>query len=157
MASGRGGRRVGAGRKPKIALAPPPPERFTAPSTNSDAGGAEGCDECSAPDDLTAAERAVWLKLAPHAFRAKTLTKATAYQFELLCRNIVLERLLASSAETVGGSNHRGIIQRIDAELLRFDLAPNGKPHSAAVQAAPRAKTALELLREKQRGLAAVR
>lgn len=114
-------------------------------------------DEFAAPDDLTADERKIWLKLAPHAFKARTLTQATAFSFELLCRNVLLERAMAKDAELMGGANHRGIIQRIDAELLRFDLSPNGQPHSAAGAAAPKGKSALELLKERRKHIHAVR
>jgi hypothetical protein len=137
--AGWGGRRPGAGAKKKaeriremtgqvlahpssagINTAPPPVEEF------------------DAPDDLTMDERRVWLELAPHAFAARTLTKATALGFRMMCRNIVLERQLAESAERATAS-HRGLIQRIDAELLRFSLAPCGKPMEVAAphQAAP--------------------
>lgn len=85
-------------------------------------------DEFDAPNDLTVDERNVWLRLAPHAFKARTLTPATEYQFVMLCRNILLERRIAVDPDQVGGANHRGIIQRIDAELARFCLAPMGKP-----------------------------
>ena len=149
---GSGGRRTGAGRKPKLAAVPAP---VKPPSTNSDAGGAEPFEEFDAPDDLTREERAVWLKLAPHAFQRRTLTRATAYQFELLCRNIVLERRQASDPEQVGGANHRGLIQRVDAELLRFDLAPNGKPHGQ-VGAPEKPKTNLEKLKERRAAMKVV-
>lgn len=123
--------------------------RVVPPSTNSDAGGAEAL-EWNAPDDLSKEERDVWQKLAPHAIERGTLTKATALGFELLCRNVVLERVIAKDAELVGGANHRGLIQRIDAGLLRFDLAPNGKPHGAVVKAEDRPKSALDRMREKR-------
>ncbi|HZR23240.1 MAG TPA: hypothetical protein VFA59_06615 [Vicinamibacterales bacterium] len=80
------------------------------------------------PKELTPDERAVWLQLAPHAFKAQTLTPVTAFAFVVLCRNVVLERRYAGSVTDAGGSNHRGLIQRIDAELARFSLAPMGKP-----------------------------
>lgn len=130
-----GGRRPGAGRKPKpkadreldgnaghrgkvlthpaAASAPPP----MAPPV----------DEFDAPDDLTFEERQVWLELAPHAFKNGTLIRATALGFRILCRNVVLERQYAQSVHDRGGANHRGMIQRVDAELLRFNLAPCGK------------------------------
>lgn len=139
------------------AVAPTPVAGAPLPSTNSDAGGAEPLPgEWAAPDDLTADERAVWLKLAPHAVARQTLTKATAFQFELLCRNIVLERALSNDVETRGTANHRGLIQRIDAELLRFDLAPNGKPHGAVPGTVQKPKSRLELLQERRKGLHAV-
>jgi hypothetical protein len=78
------------------------------------------------PDDLTSEERLTWLTLAPHALAARTLTPATAVAFRMLCRNVVLEQILATGGER-GGANHRGILQRVDAELARFCLAPFGK------------------------------
>ena len=122
---GSGGLRPGAGRKSKRLA-----EKVlhgTALLRERKAAVPE-VDEFDAPDDLTRDERLVWLRLAPHAFKARTLTAATEYQFVMLCRNIVLERVIAADAEQVGGANHRGIIQRIDAELLRFCLSPIGKP-----------------------------
>lgn len=77
---------------------------------------------------MTADERQVWDWLAPHAIAAGTLTPAGAYGFSLMCRNIVLERELAADPDTRGQSNHRGVVQRIDAELARYMLAPMGKP-----------------------------
>ena len=35
---------------------------------------------------------------------------------------------LATNPKTRGGANHRSILQRVDAELARFALSPNGKP-----------------------------
>lgn len=92
-------------------------------------------EEFDAPDDLTMDERHVWLELAPHAFAALTLTKGTSLGFRLLCRNIVLERRFAASVMDAGGASHRGLIQRVDAELLRFGLAPCGKPIVSAPKA----------------------
>ncbi len=157
----RGGRRPGAGRKPKMKLVEPlgsmPAAGVPLPSTNADAGGAEPlAEEWAAPDDLGPDERKVWLKLAPHAVARQTLTKATAFQFELLCRNVVLERAMARDVEQRGTANHRGLIQRVDAELLRFDLAPNGKPHGAAPGTVTKPKSALEKLQERRKGLHAV-
>lgn len=133
----RGGRRPGAGRKPKSAAeraldgnaghrgrvlthptastyVPPPPPPVL--------------DEADAPNDLSFDERTVWLELAPHAIANGTLTDATALSFRILCRNIVLERAFASSVNDKGSANHRGMLQRVDAELLRFNLSPCGKP-----------------------------
>ncbi|HJT94759.1 MAG TPA: hypothetical protein VJ777_22955 [Mycobacterium sp.] len=85
-------------------------------------------EEFDAPNDLTFDERQVWMELAPFAFANGTLTKATSLGFRMMCRNIVLERRYAQSVTDQGSSNHRGMIQRVDAELLRFNLAPCGKP-----------------------------
>lgn len=122
---GSGGARAGAGRKSKRLA-----ERVLHGTAllRDRKRGLPVVDEFDAPHDLTTDERLVWLRLAPHAFKARTLTAATEYQFVMLCRNIVLERRIAADPEQVGGANHRGIIQRIDAELLRFCLSPIGRP-----------------------------
>lgn len=124
-----GGKRPGSGRKPKskhervIAgigrvltySAAPPTTNATSP-----------VEEFDAPDSLTRDERAVWVKLAPFAFVNRTLTRATAWAFEMLCRNIVLEIGLGLGVEK-GGADHRGMMKIVDAELLRFNLSPCGK------------------------------
>ena len=84
-------------------------------------------DEFDAPDDLTTDERNVWLKLAPHAFQAGTLTKATSLAFCVLCRNIVLERTYMASVGERGTANHRGILQRVEGGLDAFQLRPQGR------------------------------
>ena len=120
---GSGGARPGAGRKRKQDA-----ERRLHGSRRRTSATLPAVDHVDVPDDLTTAERNVWLRLAPHAIKAGTLTPAHEYQFSLLCRNIVLERELALDVEQRGNASHRGIIQRIDAELARFCLAPMGKP-----------------------------
>lgn len=143
---GSGGRRPGAGRKPRRfpTAVPPPPETTTAVVPDP-------------PDHLPDAAAKVWRTLAPLAVARQTLTAATAHSFEVLCRNIVLERVLAADPATVGGPNHRGILQRVDAELLRFDLSPNGKPHGAVAGAGQeKPKSALERLKERRQGLKVV-
>lgn len=126
-----GGARPGAGRKPTSALEKelmgdpghrgrvlPGPGAGTVPVV----GPIEPFDP---PADLPSEDRQVWVELAPHAFAARTLTRATELSFRLLCRNIVIERALALVG--AGSANHRGMIQRVDAELLRFCLSPFGK------------------------------
>lgn len=130
---GSGGRRTGSGRKPLGAYereitgnAGKRGQLHTLPGAPSPPPPAP-VDEFDAPDDLTLEQRQVWLELAPHAFAERTLTRATALSFRLLCRNVALELALSRSDADRGGPNHRGIIQRIDAELLRFNLSPCGK------------------------------
>ena len=128
-----GGRRPGAGAKPKSereraltgVRGHKPGRVLPGPGpVDADPGAV---DEFDAPNDLTTDERNVWLELAPHAFRNRTLTKATSLSFRILCRNVVLERTMAGKVMDQGSANHRGMIQRVDAELLRFNLSPCGK------------------------------
>ena len=130
LGSGSGGK-IGTGPKPKVG--PLPPAEPFEPSL-----------------EMTEAERVIWDTLAPLAFKRRTLTKSTEYQFVLLCRNVVIERELAVNPDQRGGTNHRGIIQRIDAQLLRFDLAPNGKPHGDIADVQVKEKTPLEVLRDRR-------
>lgn len=127
----RGGRRVGAGRKPK----PKEPARVLAhPSVPTTDVVEAPIEEFDAPNDLTIDERHVWLKQAPHAFANRTLTKATALAFERYCKLVVLERNEAKSSG-VGGANHRGLLRQVNELELQFLLTPSGKP--IAVPAKP--------------------
>jgi hypothetical protein len=94
-------------------------------------------EEFDAPDDLTMDERHVWMALAPHAFAARTLTKATAEAFKLLCRNVILERDLRASVLDRGRPAHQGMIHKVETAMLRFNLSPCGK---AMYEAQPAAK-----------------
>jgi hypothetical protein len=121
----RGGRRVGAGRKPKNRTAnvlQHPSSAVRPPSTNE----ASAVEEFDAPNDLAADERLIWLKQAPFAFANRTLTRATALAFERYCKLVVLERNEAKSSG-MGGPNHRGLVKQINALELQFLLAPAGK------------------------------
>jgi hypothetical protein len=128
----RGGARVGAGRKPLKAVEkdvmgnPGRRARVLAHPGAGHVAVVAPIVGVEAPEDLTSEERAVWVSLAAHALAARTLTPATALGFRVLVRNVVLEHYLATG-EDRGGPNHRGILQRVDAELLRFCLAPFGK------------------------------
>jgi len=79
------------------------------------------------PIDLLGHDLEVWKSLAPLAFAARTLTRSTALAFELMCRNIVIAKRLTLDVEKAGGSDHRGMVQRVDAEMLAFNLRPCGK------------------------------
>lgn len=121
----RGGKRIGAGRKPKsltARLLQHPSVPVAPPTTNP----ASPIEEFDAPNDLTAEERAIWLKQAPHAFANRSLTKASALSFERYCKVVVLERNEAKSSG-VGGANHRGLLKQVTALELQFMLAPNGR------------------------------
>lgn len=124
----RGGRRIGAGRKPKIVKGNSVPAsaaqvRQSVPTTNDDSP----IEEFDAPNDLARDEREVWLKQAPHAFKARTLTRGTALAFERYCKVVALERKEAQSSG-VGGANHRGMLKLIRDYEKDFKLVPSGQP-----------------------------
>lgn len=103
-----------------------------------------------APADLSADQAEVWNELAPHACAARTLIDGTVHAFRDLCEAIVLKRQMATAIGedgltylkvTIDGSGqehterkanplltqHRGMMQRIEAALMRFRLSPMGK------------------------------
>lgn len=122
----RGGRRVGAGRKPQSRVGFELARVLNHPSVPT-TNPTSPIEEFDAPDDLAFDERVVWLKQAPHAFRHRTLTRATALAFERYCKVVVLERNEAKSSG-VGGANHRGLLKQINSYELQFMLIPAGKP-----------------------------
>lgn len=130
----KGGKRIGAGRKPKqqtAKLLQHPSVPIAPPTTNH----ASPIEEFDAPNDLTADERAIWLKQAPHAFVNRTLTRASALAFERYCKVVVLERNEAKSSG-VGGANHRGLLKQVNAFELQFMLTPSGKAMPVTDQSA---------------------
>jgi hypothetical protein len=123
---GSGGERLGSGRKTKD-------EALKDLEGSSKPGDRKRrslppIDEFDAPNDLTTDERNVWLRLAPGAFHARTLTRATEYAFILLCRNVLLEQQMRGDVLARGAANHRGLIQRVEAGLTAFGLRALGKP-----------------------------
>jgi hypothetical protein len=137
---GSGGRRVGSGKKRKSALehavsgtTGPRGVLLSHPSSTAIAP----VEMFDPPAGLRGHALGVWHALAPSAFEARTLTRATEVAFMILCRNVALERRLAVGKYTAGRSNHRGMIQRVDAELTKFCLSPFGKAMHAEQAAAP--------------------
>jgi hypothetical protein len=120
-----GGRRPGAGRKPKSVRekAVTGARVITHPSS---ASPVEALAPRQAPVGMAPEVVAVWEALAPDATAHQTLTAATAYAFEVLCRSVVLERVLAGAEP--GSANHRGLLKEVNTRLLQFNLAPCGKP-----------------------------
>ena len=130
---GWGGRRAGSGAKPKSqrarAVSGVPAHKATVLAHPS-VPLSTPLVPVAVPTDLSEDERAVWCDLAPHASARRTLTAGTSFAFRLLCRNVLLERGMMADVEVCGTSNHRGMIQRVDTELLSFGLAPCGKAMS---------------------------
>lgn len=141
----RGGRRVGAGRKPKAPhlraiqggrdLAPPvPPEE--PPSI----------DVVTVPTWLTDPETvALWNELAPLAQERRTLTASTRRSLASLCEKHVMASKLG--AVELGGSAHARMLKQINTEMLQFGLSPNGKPLYEAPKAQPEQTTGLSRFR----------
>src|SRR5688572_2748600 len=139
----RGGRRPGAGRKPKSLQARVLPHpSMPPPTTNYPPAEVE---EFDAPDALSKEERDVWLKQAPFAFRKGTLTRSTAFAFERYCKMVVQEENEAKSS-AVNGANHRGLRREINVLELQFLLTPCGRlvqePAQPGVSAQPQGKLA---------------
>ena len=121
----RGGARVGAGRKPKTLAAKA--LHGTALLREKRAKPSQVV-EFDAPADLTAAELVVWNELAPHAFKARTLTAGTVGAFCDLCRWRVVLMECFQNPDRRGGADHRGAGQRVQSLMKDFAVNPMGKP-----------------------------
>lgn len=126
---GWGGRRPGAGAKPKAlrerALLAVPSR---SPHVQASAASvlAEPVD-APPPAGLTDEQRAVWVRQAPHAVRKGTLNASTAANFERYVRAAALEETIGRDPDRAGGADHRGLLQRLNTFELQFLLAPCGK------------------------------
>lgn len=146
-----GGARPGAGRRPKNQQA-----KWLSGDAGKRGEGKQKPQPgpvqlIAAPVDLPAEQAAVWNELGPYACAQRTLVPDTVAAFRDLCEAIVLKRaMLARIAEdgmtylkittdvTSGEqskdvkahpllSHHRGMMQRVEAAMLRFRLSPIGK------------------------------
>lgn len=151
----RGGARVGAGRKPKgAAILSLHGGRVRNGAKIATSVPNAPLPAVKQPEDLPSEQQKVWDELAPHALAARTLTAGTAAAFRDLCEAIVLKRMMLAEIladgltgtkvtlqmdEQGGGvqsvekkahtllSQHRGMMQRVEAGFTRFRLAPMGK------------------------------
>jgi phage terminase small subunit len=94
------------------------------------------------PSGLTPGQKATWAELAPHATAAKTLTAASVRAFVDLIEAMEVKRRLLARLEKEGWTidtptglkahpllpQYRGLLQRVEAGLDRFQLRPLGKP-----------------------------
>ena len=143
---GSGGRRPGVGRKP---------DTFRAIDGGVQAGSEGGSEpvQVPMPEGLSPEVQEIWQELAPLATERQTLNRFTARAFKLYCQNIAREEKLG--AFEMGSTDHRGVMREVRADSLRFDVAPNGKPHGELVNR-EKPKSALEKLKERRANLQAV-
>lgn len=167
----RGGNRVGAGRKPKDStLHAVHGTRSEASSSRSGAAGniestpdSHRPPPIEPPKDLTPAERQAWEVLAPAATAAGTLVATTAADFRELCRLHVHVAQAHAEFTKVGWNEYglklerayRGAVQRLEAKMRAFRLAPIGKEIAPPAQEKP--KSALEILQAQRAKLVAVK
>jgi hypothetical protein len=138
---GRGGARVGAGRKRQI--------RPFAVVPRADGAGSEADVGLIPPSDLGLAERAFWQSYAPDAIAARTLTRRTIASWRLLCsvsaRKDKTARLLEKAEELTESDGktylaslvtlsrvYALLTMRVESLMARFGLAPMGKPIEGA-------------------------
>lgn len=141
----RGGKRVGAGRKPgSRAVVIGMDGRRTAfrlPAVPDEpSAGADPDGLLQPPDDLPAADAEVWRKLAPLALRERTLTVSRVPGFRVLCRRWAYCAAIDARIRTVGIATHEadGLLKRLEKweQLLNaavgdFSLRSFGKPAAA--------------------------
>lgn len=137
---GSGGWRWNAGRKPNSSsdnskkvsrgTLPAPPVAasnvVSMPTAEDRATAESAAGGLKPPADFSERELWAWNLLSPFAIENGTLTTSSLFAFTLLCRNVALERKLAESFSRVGGPDHRGLLQRLDCQLLAFGLRPQG-------------------------------
>jgi len=117
----RGGRRPGAGRKPKnggIVLRHPSAGAVPVPVPPGPVLPPAGLD----PEALE-----VWNERAPYAIARQTLDQSSAPGFARYCELVVLERHEAKSTGR-GGPNHIKILNYLEKAERSFSSYPIGRP-----------------------------
>lgn len=150
----RGGRRVGAGRKPKAKKAvvlgfdgarrsdPPAVPAAAAPSVD------QFQDLATPPGDLPADQQAFWRLYAPYALEQRTLIPATVIGFRELCELFAIKHTIAAQIQgyKLGAASksaaaplrtYMKLAQRLDALLARFKLTSFGKAADTGGPAKP--------------------
>jgi hypothetical protein len=137
----RGGRRVGAGRKPKakgpgvvigmdgLRQNPPLPVVSSEPDHDD-------VNLLVPPSELTIGGRRAWRRMAPAAIEQQTLVPSTEWGFRRLCTLWDRAELLDKQLQRLGSSAKGAALQgtalkletRLDAALARFKLTGFGKP-----------------------------
>lgn len=137
----RGGRRIGAGRKPGTkneSLGVPRIHRFPSRTPPPPpAAPVESGPLLEPPDELESAAQDVWRKYAGYALGERTLTEATATGFREFCQQWVYVRELDKTIQRLGAGTKEAepyfrtylkLVQRLDSSLARFKLTAFGKP-----------------------------
>jgi hypothetical protein len=135
---GRGGRRIGAGRKPG---SPEDVGRvLTIHRPNGpvvQAAKVETGPLLDPPGDLEASAQGVWRTYAGYAVGERTLTEATAAGFREFCQQWVYLHELDKTIQRLGAGTKEAepyfrtylkLAQRLDSSLARFKLTAFGKP-----------------------------
>lgn len=144
MAHGHGGRRVGAGRKPKdrkgIVLGMDGARREAASELPPAISAAERASLLDPPADLTDAEKKHWSRLAPLAIARDTLVPATEAGFRELCARMAQVEAFDAKIVMVGRDTldalpfqkeRRSWAKELNTSLKDFKLTAFGKPETS--------------------------
>lgn len=138
----RGGRRVGAGRKPGANSA-----NVVGMDGKPHGGGlppavslADRDALVTPPGELSEPARAFWSRWAPAAIENRTLTAATAFGFRELCEKAATVAALRARIALLGAATQdalpylkecRGQAQALNVSLKEFKLTAFGKPETS--------------------------
>lgn len=138
---GWGGRRVGAGKKPRA-------HPFALVTSTPDGESDEDADLARPPANLPTEQQEFWRTHAPLAIERRTLTPATVPAFRLLCELHAKKVMVGTMVDKGALGGLRVFLQlakQVEGLMARFCLAPFGKPakpEKTKVQANPWAKLA---------------
>lgn len=137
----RGGRRPGAGRKPKTGgatvLRMDGTPHAGAPDLPPAVGPAERASLLTPPKDLSAAAKTCWRQWAPRALDELTLTPSTEAGFRELCIRMANVRAIDRRIARLGIASQdalpylrerRGQAAQLNTSLKDFKLSAFGKP-----------------------------
>jgi hypothetical protein len=137
----RGGRRVGAGRKPgKRGVVLGMDGRRRGELAASAPPSPEDVELLVPPADLTEPQREWWRRWAPAALEQRTLVAATLAGFRELCKQGAMAEAYDREISRVGPTTIEGesltktyikLAQRLDSTLARFKLTGAGKPETS--------------------------
>lgn len=148
----RGGRRSGAGRKPKDAraivlgmdgarMANPP--AYQVPETPGSTAPADPDDLVIPPADLGEKERSAWSTHAPLALAQDTLVPATVPGFREFCQLFVHQAEMSARIAHLGRTSaeadrlvkrwEKGVLL-LNAKMKDYKLTAFGKPEAAAIK-----------------------